>query len=406
MRFEKRKFGHATAKVSRAAGILINEKAHEAEPVYVRINGTAAHRFYLPSDGVEFQNPLNEESYAEIHLRDARQVLNRGTVDISFGHVSIAFAVAKILSYRDDPNGVIFDHEFLRSDHREEFFDQIDNQQEWIDDTNALDAARTAGGAVWGQMPIAEQDQVKADIGGMSPLEAMVEVTRDVSIDWWVGIDGTLRLGHDSGWGEVVASSATNNRTVFEDYNITQAGNRIKRVVVRGPYQYIAEQDDSIPWGRPPADTFSLQGWADAEASNVDGTTEFIELSKAQSLDELERTAARRLLAGVRSGTRGNAVINGLESTGKEPLARITPGDHIIIDENIGDHCDQNILTGEFVISSVNHNISARRGWRIMVEVSQVPTSIDIDSFLYNPNENKRYETFDAFNKENKHLNG
>lgn len=409
IRADYRHYAHGQFELSEAAGKVVANNHTPREPVHVLFDDHIAHRFFIPPEAVEFVETFDQKTIAQLDLHDARKVMGFGSFSKKWDVVEVGVAVEEIFNTKDDPESVITDYRFtsdvdledLRigvSDLLEDIVTPLEVDVPVLSDAedSILDWITDAGlGLVGDSDGKATVDGFNFD--GITPLEAMHEVVTEFGYTWWADTTGTLHIGSFGSHGQVVGTVAGNNEFALKRYNVVESANKINRVKAESGYttlvgvQGIAQREKQ------------LQILAEASAPNVSGSTLHIESEQSQlEPAELERAVANHLYLQIGDDVNGNIVVNGLATENVEGLARLTPGDHILVDDSIESECNKDVLTGHFLVHDVHHRANQRTGWEVTLRVSQTVTPGDIQtkSVIFDPTDGKRYDDLDSISNE------
>lgn len=400
IRLQRRNYAHGQFVLSEEAGKYVAQNHDEAEPVHVKFDGNIAYRMCILEDAISFETNLDEDVEATLDLHDAIKVLSRGSVSKSWEKVNVRSAVEYIMDHRDDPNFVIQDFGFVTQEVAEERlftpnpiegFDLGEREanaiSEWIIGIFSDSEYQGYGGF---------------DFENVTPLEMLTTVMNEFGVNWWVEDDGTVMFGPDATYGQTVATVSGNNTIALQRYSVTEKSNKINAVRISGP-QNVSFEDSPFGYQPPSARRANLQPIVEAKANDIEGSSMYLEAKRQTSLETLEQTALRALLQEVLDDTNGSFVINGLASTNIPAIAALDVGDHVFVGSGVEADCNDNVVTGHFVVREVHHQASTRRGWRISVEVARVPDTdqIETSSFFYDPLEDKKYDSIETFNEKN-----
>lgn len=403
IRSEKADYAHGKFKLDKMNGRRVERQHYEAEPVNVTIDGNKAFRMFITSsEALSFRYTLDNVTRAKLSLYDARQVLRRGTIEQYFGDVSLGNVVEYIMENRDDPHNVITDYEFVGSTEAGETRETI------------TEVSRTTGFAVGeaslgraqsfaqeegslldkitAMTEFADQYHAGFDFNGVSPLEAMQEVANEFGFDWRVDPNGVLKIGRFGGYGTVTPVSENNDNVILHRYDITSAADLTDTVRIRGPYNLLSYTNQDV--GR-------LRPVVEAQASGIDGSALELEPKNAVELETLRDSAVRLLLDELMNSASGSMEINGLASEDTGRLAELQPGHHILVDERIPDHCEEEVIAGHFLVKRVHHKASTTQGWDIRLDVAlSIPAdALTVESFIYDPTTDQRFEDLESYNE-------
>jgi hypothetical protein len=359
-------------------GEVVSVEYEPYEPVSMYIGDHLAHRFYIPENGVKFQNDLGKDRKAIFNLPDAAQILSRGAVSESWGLAALDFIIEQLFSYREDEHNVISG---LNIGPEGVFSD------EELREIYPLDRDESDDGFIESLFHLMVDEQAfknsveTLSLDGKSPAVGLQRLAEDYNFSWWVDNEGVLQVGvrgQDAGATETKLGGET---VKLKSYNITRAFRQNNAIRALGQYQtYNLETEDATLQQK------RLMPIATAVAPGLDGSTKQITGVGARTLDDLELAVSRGLYQEVMADTGGNMVINALASNDTETLAALKPGDIITVDESI-EACQNGVVTGPFQIQDVQHRASARIGWEIIIECAQIPPQqIELkQSYYYDP---------------------
>lgn len=400
LRAKKRNYMHGQVVISREDGRRIQKFSKEAEPAVLEFGGNVSQRFFVDQDATEFYFDYDDQERARIDLKDGRKVLERGSVNASYSQVSLTDVVEDIIDEnRDDPNSVIENVRFTGADVRERILVTAEDLFSFL--PALLKYSNPVGN--WLKEQFRNLDDNPAKIYGgfefdnISPLEAMVRVMDQFSYRWWVDPDGTLWIGQDGTFGNVVGTIADGNEIVMRRYDVVESSSKTNRVLATSEIPDTQKSDDLGP--TVPRDVKTrLKSVAIASAPSIDGELKRLSSRTTISQGQLRDSATRYLYEEIMDDTNGSISINGLASKDKESLARLQPGDHFIVNEDIEEHCKPGTVTGHFLVKSVSHSVTPRQGWKIAVNVSKTLShdKINTQSFYYDPTTDTKYDTLEA----------
>lgn len=404
VRAKRRHYTMGQFDVSEEAGRLISRAVPIGAAVFVKIGGYTVRRMFRPRGAVEFEQNVEGIDKAKVTLKDPRMVLKRGTVSKSWQSVTAETAVQYIFENRNDPEGVLTGYEFIDADARNRYrIGTFDYPSPFgvLDVADDIEDTLVGWSIELSEMMVGDAAKnlraSSIDIKDMTPLEAMNKVLKMFELPWWVNDEGTLMIGIDGAWGDVVGTMAGENAVALKNYGITRSHDTTNSVQVRGPFN----KTRSIPdWEASVISGEDVQVIAEAKVPELSGGSDVLELNKNVSgPEELESIASAYLMDKIMDDTEGSIVVNGAASTEQELLAGLDIGDVLYVDDSIERRCVDNVVTGLFLINSVQHRISTRTGWEITLRVSRFPRpqSIRTSSVLYDPLTDKSYENFEAY---------
>jgi hypothetical protein len=397
LRSKARHYSYARAKLSETAGKVL-AKARWREPMFVKVDGTRVRRLWVPEDGITFHENLEEETYAEAELIDPRKVLATGTFDKSYESFTIRGVVEDILEAKEDPEGVITGVEYVNAEDAREGgvspLGQITGAtagttRETPD--GLISSPRVFLGGLIDKAPGLGDYNNAITFNDMTPLGAMEKLMSVAELSWHIRQDGTLHVGPDSSYGQVIGVADGESNLAVSRYSVVTSANIVDTINLQGPFQV-----GTLP-GNEKRRTYLI---AEATTSDFDGSTEFVETPNyAESPRELERTAVRTLQRMAMQDADGSIEFNGMASQEKVTLARTQPHDRVVVDSGVGGRCAGDVATGTFVIESVQHRISATQGWEATLQVSRLPPAdtITTTSVYWDAITDTRYDTLEAY---------
>lgn len=376
----QRNYATAEFTLSKAAGELIGNSVSTKEPVLFVIDGNPVYRFVLLEDSLEFRQNFGKEDEAVLEIYDARRVLDSGVISKTWKGARFSDIVSHILDNRQDEYGVINDVNYAGEGSPE---DEVEGSElvpdyagfslkEFFNPLNLVGARHPF-------VPGIEFDEI-------TPLQAMEKVTGELEYDFWVDVDGTLNVGLDETWGQVMAV-LNKEETAVERLDIIESHNKIDTVITSAPHQGENE------WFQ----TGALRGVAQATTDEFDGSSLALGISQGSTLEDVRRIAERRLLKETLGDINGSAVFNGLATKDKETLGKLTVGDHLYIDGNAFASCRTSVDSGHYIVKNVHHRINPRQGWRVDVDISRAIQDIESTTWFYDPQDDKRYDTIEAY---------
>jgi hypothetical protein len=415
---EKTRYSHARVTVSDEAGKLMAQKAIDAEPVEVRIAGTVQNRYLYPEESLEIHR-----DNGRFRLYDARKILERGVVTEHFEEVNVGEVTNFIFENRDDPQNVLtgiraVDNSLLQ----EEKQDAEEDIVEAIHGSGA-DAARSGWkGAINDAIGITADFLGRAgktqgmphntykglEFDDISPNDALKMVENEFGFTSWVDDEGVLWLGLPAMKPKnrhAVSGVPTDKAYCMKEYNVVKGAHPVSVVKVNGETHWFGGNTDGNVWnGGDPADELypMAEAWVEDENGDVAGgkviTTE--EPLKIWDLDSLEDAARNMLISSSVDYRNGSIIFNGMASEQKEKLAAMTVGDIIMVADYVEGHCNKAAEGGSYIVSSIQHKFSPRRGWSVTVEVGSIPRNINTMAVYYNASEDLGYKSLKAYRQD------
>lgn len=399
VREQKRAFARAQFELTEDAGKVIDQNAPEAATVLIKVDNEPTYRMYLPNDAISYETSLENDTIANLSLLDARQVLRRGSIEKSFGDTTPKDIIDYIISEKDDPDGVIQDYEFLD--------EQASDLERNLATTGLAPESIqgfeiAASRAVDGFLDIDhfhdETDYSGFNFDGVSPLEAMQEAMEEFAVNWFVEDDGILYIGMNGTRSQVTGTVAGDNELALSRYTVTKESKTTNAVQVRGPVNL-----DYVK--RPPMLGGGVKGnglrtIGEAKATALEGSLLIVEEEK-RIFDpaKMESVATAQLVQEVMDDYSGSMEINALASENMDAIRALTVGDYIGVGESIETRCNQDVISGLFMVTGIHHRASTRRGWKIRLDVSRVPNleTVETSSVFYDPQEDREYESMEAY---------
>lgn len=381
----RREFQVGQFELSQEAGLIVQQNALEAEPIHVKVGGNVAYRMYMPEDGLEFRHDLNRDTIAHIQLNDALYVLERGVISKSWPGISFRDAIDYVISHRDDPNDVITGVRILDDGIKEAMEGKL------LTSINSGFATGDKVDVVYDSLRIGFSEPVASfDFQNITPLRALNRITGAAEIDAWVDPEGTLLIGLQEGWGEVIEVLDTNELQKLANYTVTEASSNTKRLTVTGAWTESAAGTDA-------------QIQAVATRNDVDtGANREAETKPIESMASMERIATIALIKKSMEEVAGTIEFDGflMSNDQKKAAARMRVGDHIVVDGSIPNRCEGygvEFNGGHFNVQNLSHRWNPREGWRFIVSVAEIPEDISTRSWVYNPASGTRYEEDDVY---------
>lgn len=381
IRKRRRNYTVANLQVNDEAGRLLSRYSTEGALAFIKINGQRVDRMYLSPWQIQFKETLREKRVADVQLQDPRKVLRRGSIEKNFDREPLSRIAEYVVSRREDPENVITGvtvEQDTIPESVQAFKEQLDRIK-YIQD-------------IFKPRPDAVKEfdpRVTFQWDGVTPLEALSQLTDRYAINWWVEDDGTIRLGSDvSRASSVVATFGNKKDIALKRYTVTEPARLTSAIHLRSPH-VVRGESFSIS-----GDSISLIG--EAELNNRRGAVLSLE-AKGEYTEpsEIQAAAARQLTNTIMDETHGSIEINGMASEKKGVVANMDVGDLVYVDDTVGVRCEREVSTGTFVITSLKHRISETQGWRAILEVSKYPeeNSIETRAVFYDPETDKRYDT-------------
>jgi hypothetical protein len=405
IRHKRRNFAAASFTLDENAANIVNRNAEPGEAVNVFINGVRVRRFYYPNDALTFKTDTSGSTIADLLLEDPRYVLQRGNVNKEWGSARIDDIVSYVLAQREDPYDVITGYEYLSEEvataRREESLSLRGNWGPFTEEINGFQTAVQNNTQdfldAFGWEAAEENRTYSLDFNNITPLEAMRRVTADFETEWFVDPFGTVRIGVDPGYGQVIGAFADYTGVALSEYTVTSAGTRTNNVLIEAPSTVgtIAETDlrlrrrDNV-----------VKVLAEASDPTVDGETKAFETRRIyHDIENAENAAVRKLVRTRMDEVEGSIQINGLASENKDFVAALDIGDVIYVDESVAGRCESAVASGLLLVNTVNHKISKNAGWTIDLRVSRYlqPSDIQSRSVLYDPLTDKTYSSLEAY---------
>lgn len=398
IREQQRAFARGQFDLTEEAGTLVDENTPEAATALVKFNGRVAYRLYLPHDTLTFETDLENDTIAKMPLLDARQVLRRGSVEKSFGDTTPQDIVDFIMEEKNDPDDVIVDYEFVTEEisELERNLATADWAPGFIQDFE-IGASRAVDGFLGIDHYHEETDYSGFDFDGVSPLEAMQEAMQEFEVNWWVEDDGVMYIGPHGTRNQMVASAAHENNITLSRYSVTRDAKTTNAVQIRGP---VNREYVNPPFHYTQVRGTGLRTISEAHAENMQGSLLIREEDKRIfNPEELEGVALSALYQEVMDDISGSVDVNGLASTNMDAIVNLAVGDYFGADPSIEEECDEDVVTGLFMITSIHHLSDDRRGWKITLELSRIPDpdAITTRSVYYDPEEDREYESMEAY---------
>lgn len=399
IREQKRAFARGQFELTEAAGKAIDQNAPEAATVLIKVDNEPTYRMYLPNDAISYETSLQNDTVAKLSVLDARQVLRRGSIEKSFGDTTPRDIVDYIIGEKDDPDGIIQGYEFIDEESSEL---ELNLATTGLAPESIQNFQISAGQAVDGFLDIDhfhdETDYAGFNFDGESPLEAMQETMSEFAVNWFVDDDGILYIGMDGARSQLTGTVAGDNELALSRYTVTKESKTTNAVNVVGPINIDYVKRPPALGGGPRGN--GLRTIADARAPSLEGTG--ISLPEERRIfeqEKLESVAVAALVQEVMDDYSGSMEVNALASRNMDAIRALSVGDYIGVDESVETRCNQDVITGLFMVTGVHHLASPQRGWKIRLDVSRIPNmeSIETSSVLYDPEEDREYESMEAY---------
>lgn len=388
LRSQKRNYSRGQFKLPEAAANLVSEEVDDWTVAFVKIHGNIARRMVVPHDAMEFRHDLNDKTIGVLDLHDPRNILDRTEINRTFDGKEVSYVVDRILDRRQDEDGVISGYSIMGEDAQEwqtsevvEYNTTTGDFGRWVDDQIAnitgIDLSMDNNGGL--------------DLSG-SLTEAMNQLADEFEADWWVGTDGTLYFGIREALGDVYEVGGVASDVVMSRYSVTEASNTVSAVRV---WSTPGREDFHAHGGRFQTKIISI-----ASTDVISGGLLSIDEEKSlKTADQLERAAAQRLIQETMDDISGSLEIDAVGTENEELVRDLDIGDYLVVGDEVGVECGQDVYTGMFVVRDVHHRSNTRTGWTINVSVSQTipPQDIEYDTVYYDPFHERSYDTFEAY---------
>ncbi len=401
-REERHKFSYARAKISSEAAQLIIDYQAYNEPVTVKIGGAHYHRYYVPEDGLIYED---EQEQAWVELLDPLRVLEDEVITSAYDSISLQDIVEDIFSRRNDPNGLITDYEIVNKDIADQYsrslrgrlqqgslrgnFDEVTIERDGFNPLRRIQESLTRFGAWFDKSEIEE--------GGFffdedTLYDALLAVENEFGVMAWVDYEGTLCIG--------VPELRTDNAIeIYGDpdldpvsisaYNVGTSRNSLRKLeAISTPFSYLNglvhphTQDQN-----------ALRFVAEVETPGAEGRVGSLdEPVRVSSQEELETVVYRKFVDAYMSHNGGTMEFNGLASTDQDSLAQFNVGDLIGVTPSINRLCDRPIEGGAFIANRVHHKVNPRVGWQITVAVNRLVPDADVTSYIFDPTTGEEFD--------------
>lgn len=371
---QQQKLEYSKLKVSRAAGELIASKI-EADPIpaVLSINGSDLCRLAADEESVRHVGDISW-----VDLRDPRAVLENGHIQWEPAETTLGEAVEYIYERTADPNGVLTGVEVVGEIERAETErEYISKFQRWIDQRYPewIKGKRNP----FNGKPLLVTERLSGGFRfrGATPLEAISEIQSTFAVESWVTTEGVLTLGLPGEKANVGVVGEDPRDLRLADYNIVDQAVPVSAIQANGIYtdNYRAE------FG--PIDY--VGGMTDFSVRSVatyaqEGRSRILELEprNISGYKELEQVALNELRRRISEGTSGSLTINSAVSGGSDVEPQdLDLGDIIMIPE-IDRDCHKTVHPGIYIVTGMNHRVSAREGWLTYVDVAEFVTEDEI----------------------------
>jgi hypothetical protein len=412
-RNNNRRYNHAKLTVTKEAGQHLAEVARHNEPVVVSIGDSIEGRYLYSDDSLEI-----ERNNAQFTLYDQLKILDRGVISQQFDEIEVGDVVAYIFNNREDPHDVLTGWDSVTPDLLEqEKQDSEEDIAEAIGGTNSDasrdgwkgvvndgvgEAARWVG--ILGKskgMPYNKFRGIEFD--DISPNEALAKLGDMFSFTSWVDRNGKLWIGQPESvpTQRHAVSGLTDDKTyAMKEYNVTSGSAKATLVRLNGETGWYGGNMDGT-FGAEPADRLYpiAEAWVEDENGDVaEGVTIAPdEPSPIWELSSLEDAARNRLVRESMNYKNGNIIFNGAASENKQELAQMEVGDVIMVADYIENSCNEAVDGGSFIVTEVQHRVSARNGWKVTVQVGSVPDNIETFGVYYNASDDESYLSLESY---------
>lgn len=407
VRIERRHYARARFSLTEVAARELDEFHNVNTLAFVNVNQERGHRMVVPQDGITYDTDTGGDTVANVDLLDARQVLAQQSIEKHFKDVDVRDIVEFLLGERHDPEGVIQGFEFI-----EEGDEELTATTSWFFESGPDQPGEGLSGLDLSLDPfdmgtgIARFFGVAERLGaytynfqGETILEAMEEIMGDFGLNWWVSNSGILYIGPDGTNSQLLGSQSGDNAVALSRYTVTESSKTIDTVQLNGS----ALSLDDVPVQIRRSNKKAPRIIAEARAENINGTENAIAVNQSfDSLEDLERKAKARLYQELMDDISGSMEVNGLASQDTTALRNLNVGDYFAAGEGIESDCNEDVVTGLFLVTSVHHIMNEREGWNITVELGRIPhpESIVSTSVVYDPLTDKDYDSLQAYLQE------
>ncbi len=393
-RAERHKFSYSRVKVSNRAAELIQDYEAYKEPVEVSIGGILQGRYFVPADGVIYEDELEQ---AWVELLDPLKVLEDETISRSYNSITLEEIVGDIYSLKNDNNNVLTGFEVLNEQTAALAERNLRGQVE-----DRIGRGRIARAISWTYQQLGNsalmQSGLPAIEGGFdfdeaTLYQALLEIEKAFGVVVWSDKNGVLCVG-------LPESRDVNAIAVFGDPDrdkVSISGFNVG--TSRNSLAYLQARSTTAAYRIPLPLTMAKFGdsrdvhfVAEAFVPGMEGNDAVVEDPiRVRSQEEMEDVVRRKFIDAYMSHNSGNIEFNGLSSDDKTTLAQLTVGDYVGVSTERDNVCGRGIEGGRFIVRRVLHNINARVGWQITVEVSRMAPEPTINSVVYD------YETDSYF---------
>lgn len=387
-RASRSRYNMAKINVSKKDAEIIAGDTFNMEPVSVSINGNIQNRYVFPKETLEIGR---DSGWLKVY--DAEKILNRGGLSNHWHEVTISDFMDYIMSTKDDPYNVITGWKAASSDvvkkevqSTEEAWTEIVRGSNADIDTDGVSGAVNSAIGYLGMLANMSIDPAGVfrgvELDDETPNQALRKMENVFGVKTWVDESGVLWVGQPEAVPSnrhVVSGTPTDKSYVMKKYTVTKGASPITGVLLSGETHISAERRDTEMFPKAAAYITDPETGdrADGEVYSPDQSREIWEL------ETLEQAARDMLLDAAFSYKNGTIKFNGAASSEKGKLAKMSVGDIIMVGNQISQHCNKQTDSGSWVVSEVQHKMSARQGWEISCEVGSVPPQIETDSFYY-----------------------
>lgn len=404
IRDKRRKYAAGEFRLPRKAGDLVVESVPDGSPVEVRIGGKPARRMLYRGDSLTYERTMDGTDVADVMLYDPTRILQKGSITKRFRDVSLRTVVEYIYDQVDDRYGVLRGLKFEEPDEA----DQVREVRGFAGGTEFLLKDTDIPYAQEGARFI---DQAFESLNSQlhyetftgfefiseTPLEALNKTVQEFAVEYWVDIDGILHIGLSGVGSQVVAVKADSEAIKLSRYAVTTDPDQINSVYLEGTYRFLEANTNR---GSAGANEDGIIAMAEVTDPTSSGTQLTGEVERGlTTLKALEDAATRQLIQEMTSRANGSIEVNALASEDKEALRKLDIGDIFLIDDSISLRCDDELMTGPFLVTGIDHKSNDRQGWTISLDVSRIPNLSELEkrSVIYVPSKNKTYESFEHF---------
>lgn len=394
-RSQRGKYSYAKIKIKREDGDRIAQEVEVQEPVLLKFGGHIQNRYVYQSESLRLANDK-----AWLHLYDARKILNQGLVSQQFDEVTLKDVVNYIVDERQDPYGVITGVNFPDDSASDTTREEPSSTEQLSPGTSGVLKYANLGisfvGAVVKNVALSIVDSGGFDFDDISPNEALEQVETEFNVEAWVDTTGVLYIGKRESKPRnthAIQSDLSKSPYVISDYNITEGVTPISQVHLTGTRQ-MKETGIGIYEQFYPIAQANIPG-QDGGVYAPD------EPQRLRTPEALERAAERKLIQLYSQERNGSIIFNGFASDNPEILVTMGVGDTMAVADTIGGYCSKTVKGGLFVVEEVQHQINTRNGWKVTVEVGEIPPDVQSSSVWYNPNNDEEYKSLEQYQNEN-----